>query len=251
MSIFITGDCHAEWNNRFNTRNFPEQKTMTKKDFVIVCGDFGYWTDSIFQDYWLDWLNEKPFTTLFVDGNHENFDGLYDMPEENWKGGRIHRVRESIIHLMRGQIFNLENHTFFTFGGASSHDIQGGVLEPDDPEYEEKRDSLEELMLPYRIHHYSWWEQELPSREECQEGLRNLEAAGWKVDYIITHCCASSIQAQMNLAGPYPEDRLTEYLESIRRKTRDRMWYFGHYHRNANVGERETALYEKIVPVFE
>ncbi len=27
----------------------------------------------------------------------------------------------------------------FTFGGASSHDIEGGILETDDPEYKKKK----------------------------------------------------------------------------------------------------------------
>ena len=26
--------------------NFPEQKEMTKADFVIICGDFGFWDES-------------------------------------------------------------------------------------------------------------------------------------------------------------------------------------------------------------
>jgi hypothetical protein len=61
---------------RFNTDIFPEQKDMTKDDYVIVCGDFGIWDDSKRKRYWLKWLDEKPFTTLFVDSNHENFDLL-------------------------------------------------------------------------------------------------------------------------------------------------------------------------------
>ena len=38
--IYITGDCHADFR-RFNTDIFPEQQEMTKKDYVIICGDFG------------------------------------------------------------------------------------------------------------------------------------------------------------------------------------------------------------------
>ena len=30
--IYITGDCHSNFE-RFNTRNFPEQKEMTKDEF--------------------------------------------------------------------------------------------------------------------------------------------------------------------------------------------------------------------------
>ena len=39
--IFITGDTHGDWINRLRTKVFPEQKEMTKDDYVIICGDFG------------------------------------------------------------------------------------------------------------------------------------------------------------------------------------------------------------------
>ena len=39
-NIYITGDCHADFR-KFNNENFPEQKSLDKKDYVIVCGDFG------------------------------------------------------------------------------------------------------------------------------------------------------------------------------------------------------------------
>ena len=31
---------------------------------------------------------------------------------------------------MRGQVFEIEGKTFFTMGGAASHDIQDGILDP-------------------------------------------------------------------------------------------------------------------------
>ena len=95
--IYITGDCHAEWN-KFSTNNFPEQKEMTRDDFVIVCGDFGIWHDSKSERWWLDWLSEKNFTILFVDGNHENFDRLYsdEFESVDFHGGRAHKIRENI-----------------------------------------------------------------------------------------------------------------------------------------------------------
>ena len=108
--IYITGDCHREYR-RFNTQNFPEQKEMTKEDYVIVCGDFGgVWSfekEDKEEKHLLDWLEEKPFTTLYVDGNHENFDRLYGYPIENWQGGKVHKIRPSVLHLMRGQDFEI------------------------------------------------------------------------------------------------------------------------------------------------
>ena len=49
--IYITGDCHSNFE-RFNTRNFPEQKEMTKDDYVIICGDFGgVWNSRLYSNH--------------------------------------------------------------------------------------------------------------------------------------------------------------------------------------------------------
>ena len=86
---------------------------MTKDDYVIICGDFGgVWT---FEEE-LDWLNNKNFTTLFVDGNHENYTRLYDYPVEEWHGGKVHKIRDSVLHLIRGEIFDIDNKKIFAFG---------------------------------------------------------------------------------------------------------------------------------------
>ena len=69
---------------------------------------------------------------------------------------------------MRGQIFELEGKKIFSFGGASSHDIDGGILELDDPNFKRKKKNLDKGWRPYRINHLSWWKEELPSEEEMQ-----------------------------------------------------------------------------------
>ena len=74
MAIFITGDTHGDFT-RFKKKIFYEQAELTKDDCVIIAGDFGgIWDGSAEERHWLDWLEAKPFTTLFVSGNHENFD---------------------------------------------------------------------------------------------------------------------------------------------------------------------------------
>ena len=156
--VFMTGDTHGNWMKRLNVDSFPEQKEMTKEDIVVVAGDYGLWDDSKSEKYALDWLEGKPFTTVFVDGNHENHDMLDSMPVEEWHGGKVHFVRPSIIHLMRGQVYEIEDKTFFTFGGASSHDIRDGILEPDDPHFKRKKKQLDRNRALYRINHVSWWE---------------------------------------------------------------------------------------------
>ena len=249
--IYITGDCHGDFE-RFHPDIFPEQKEMTKDDFMIVCGDFGgVWhkdEESLKESKALDWLESRPFTTLFVDGNHENFDRLNAYPVENWKGGKVHRIRPSVLHLMRGQVFELEGKKFFTFGGASSHDISGGILELDDPHFQEKKEHLDRGWKPYRVNHLTWWKEELPSPEEMQEGLANLLKHHNKVDFVITHCASSSTAALLG-HGLYEQDVLTEYLNEIRSRVEFKKWFFGHYHDNRNVNREEILLWEQMIRV--
>ena len=249
--IYITGDCHQNFE-RFNASIFPEQEEMTKEDYVIICGDFGgVWSkdaESNEETMLLDWLDCKSYTTLFVDGNHENFDRLNSYPVEEWHGGKVHKIRPSVIHLMRGQIFEIDERSFFTFGGATSHDISGGILEPDDPDFKKKRKELNAGVLPYRINHVSWWEQELPTEAEMEEGIQNLAAHDNTVDFIVTHCCSSSTQVLLG-GGLYKSDLLTKYLEEIRQTVKFRKWFFGHYHDNRNVNAEEILLYEQIIRI--
>ncbi len=249
--IYITGDCHSDFR-RFGKNIFPEQEEMTKDDYVIICGDFGgVWDkdeESRHEKWWLDWLEERPFTTLFVDGNHENFDSLCSYPMEVWNGGKVHKLRNSVIHLMRGQVFILDGKKIFTFGGASSHDIDGGILELDDPDYRYKKKELDKGYKPYRINHLSWWKEELPSDDELQEGLRNLAEHNNTVDFIVSHCCTTSTQVLLG-GSLFKADVLTDYFEQIRQNVNFKRWFFGHYHDNRNVNAEEILLYEQIIRI--
>lgn len=246
--IYITGDTHSDFT-RFSTDKFPIQSEMTKNDYVIICGDFGgvwnYLVESTYEKYWLNWLNEKNFTTLFVDGNHENFVRLYNYPVEEWHGGKVHKIRDSILHLMRGEIFSIDNKKFFTFGGAKSHDIQEGILNLDE---EEKIYEYRKRGAYFRIRDYSWWDLELPTDDEMKNGINNLEKVNYKVDYIITHCCPTSVQDILS-GGTYKKDYLTDYLQEISEKCEFKKWYFGHYHDNRQIDSKYILLYEDIVPL--
>lgn len=249
--IYITGDCHADFR-KFNTEAFPEQKEMTKDDYVIICGDFGgVWLrdeESKHEKFWMDWLESKSYTTLFVDGNHENFDRLYAYPEEEWNGGKVHKIRPSVIHLMRGQVFELQGKKIFTFGGARSHDIDGGILDMNDPDFLQKRKQLDADWIPYRINHLTWWKEELPSEEEMEEGRRNLEANNHDVDFVVTHCSTADIEHF--LKGKICEtDYLNDYFEEIKQKTQYKKWFCGHYHENRNVSSKEIVIYEQIIRI--
>ena len=251
--IYVTGDCHANWT-KFSTEAFPEQKEMTRDDYVIVCGDFGIWHDNKTERWWFKWLSEKNFTLLFVDGNHENFDRLYGDEFEivDFHGGKAHKIRDNIYHLMRGYVFELEGKKFFAFGGASSHDIDDGILDRSDFKSDEefvatyKRWDKERKM--FRINHMSWWSQEMPSAEEMEFGLKTLEDNDFKVDYIVSHCCPQDV-ASVFSNGFYKPDMLTQYFNTVASDTEFDRWFFGHYHDNAQILGKYILLYEQIVRV--
>lgn len=251
--IYVTGDIHGE-PQRFSTDNFPEQKEMTKDDFVIILGDFGLiWDASSQEKWWRKWLDEKPFTTLFIDGNHENFDYLETFPVVDFHGGKAHKISDSIYHLMRGYIFDICGKKFFAFGGASSHDIQDGILDPSDYvdmlyDFKKEYKRLSRSNAMFRVKGVSWWEQELPNYSEMNRGIESLRAVGNKVDYIISHCCPQEIAI---LLGEFKSsDVLTNYFNGLLRQGIEfDKWYFGHYHLEKQVLGKFVCLYYKIVRI--
>lgn len=241
--VFITGDTHGDFS-RFTTTHFPQQKELTKDDYVIICGDFGgVWNageSSPEEDYKLNWLSQKPFTTLFVDGNHSNFDRLKRFPRKTFHGGLVHQIRDNIFHLMRGYVFEINGKKFFSFGGASSHDIDDGILDP--PSYPNTNALIRDyrritaMGLMVRINHISWWRDELPSKEEMDRGIKNLDKHENKVDFVISHCLPTSMAAAF---GYYDTDKLNQYFEKLleQGKLRFEKWYCGHYHRESRFGD--------------
>ncbi|WP_337101238.1 metallophosphoesterase [Paenibacillus sp. YIM B09110] len=227
--MFITGDIHGYFDiGKLNSRRFPLGRSLTKSDYVLIAGDFGLvWDNKKDELFWRKWLSKKCFTTLFIDGNHENHELLDSYPIEIWNGGKIHRINDSIIHLMRGQVFNLNGKKVFTFGGAASHD------------------------KPYRKENVSWWPRELPSHEEYMEGLLNLERNQWKVDLVVTHTCPSSTINELQDIVSYPieVDELHMYLEKIKLQLSYNNWFFGHFHNDRKLSNDLTLLYNKMVEI--
>lgn len=250
MSIWITGDTHGNIR-KFSMDIFPEQKGMTKDDYVIVCGDFGlvwdYKGENKAEKNWLDWLENKPFTTLFVDGNHENFDRLYSYPVEEWHGGKVHKIRPSVIHLMRGEVFEIDGKKIWAFGGASSHDIGDGILDPIENKEKIKKWNKQPYRM-FRVNHQSWWKEELPSNEEMNNGLRNLLEHDDDVDFIVTHCAPQQV-ASLFSHGLYKPDILTSYFAAIAEDTKYTKWFFGHYHDDRQIMGKFIMLYEQIIRI--
>ena len=176
--------------------------------------------------------------------NHENFDLLNAYPEQEWHGGRVHVVRPHVLHLMRGQVFDIGGLTWFTMGGAASHDIEDGILDPAVPDFERRYWVMRRMNSRFRVLGHSWWPEEMPSEAEYAEAEANLERAGWCVDCILTHCAPTSIAQRLN--QHYQPDKLTDFLETVKQRCRFSKWFCGHYHMNQVIDERFVIQWEQI-----
>lgn len=98
----------------------------------------------------------------------------------------------------------------------------------------------------FRVNHRSWWKEELPKADEYRTARKTLNQAEWDVDYIITHCCPSSVQDTFS-RGLYQRDALTDFFDEVRERCRFQYWFFGHYHENMVVERRFVMLYEQML----
>ncbi|MGM9970518.1 MAG: metallophosphoesterase [Anaeroplasma sp.] len=219
--ILVTGDTHGsiDFNKVLSIKN---KNILSNDDYLIIAGDFGAIWDKKTLEQDLSHYTELPFKVLFVDGNHENFDLLNSYPISIWNGGKVHIIKDNIIHLMRGQVYNIENKTIFTFGGGTSIDKY------------------------LRTEHISWWKEEIPNEKEINEGKANLLKYNNKIDYIITHSCDTFtlndplLFFKGNKCKAFIDNEILDYFElNIEYKH----WYFGHYHVDGKINEKKTAVY--------
>ena len=225
----MTGDIHASYDIAKLSESCFDTAGLTKDDYLIICGDFGLvWNNSTSEQYWLRWLDTRPFTTLFVDGNHEGFSLLNSLPETTWNGGAVHQVATSVFHLKRGQLFNIDGYRIFTMGGASSS------------EYDRT----------HRTQGETWFTEEIPNEQERAAALETLDAADWDCDFVITHCAPSSsaqgISEHTDRLKIHPMDEYTDWLQTIQDRLTYRHWFCGHYHIDAQIQDKTTALYNRI-----
>jgi len=239
--IYITGDTHGNFQ-RLSSKQFKEGKELTKDDYLIICGDFALvWSPIISngntktrgeEPYWRKWLDDKPWTTLFIDGNHENHTRLAACESIKMFGGTVGHVSKSIYHLRRGEIYEIEGKKIFCFGGG--HSIDKADRKPD----------------------ITWWEAEMPTSAEYEHGFKQLETAGNNVDYIITHSCSHDMFHKLQCFYPREfnnkingEDALRMYFNILEERTQFKMWFFGHMHVDVMLDDKHMAMYNNIVPI--
>ncbi len=226
--ILITGDTHGDLT-RFNKRAV---KKLKKNDALIICGDFGFvWDGSKAEKKRLKWLGKRRYSILFVEGVHENFEELQKYETEEWCGGLTRHISGNLRQLMRGQIFDVCNKKIFAFGGGRSEDNDA---------YMNPSDASAEIQ----------WKAEIPTDKELREGVENLEANNFKVDYIVSYEPPAKISEFLNL-GKTDRSHVNTYLEAIREKTDFKRWFFGRHHINKLIPPKFQAIFDNVIDAAE
>ena len=222
--VYITGDMHGDESRLYD----KEWRKLKKGDTLIVCGDFGYlWAGGKNEREYIKYLGTRRFTVAFLDGTHDNLDKISSARTTFWKGGMVHRISDNLLHLMRGQVFEIEGHKIFTFGGGESTD--------------------KDMRLPNNL----WWRDEMPTPDEMTNAAKTLDELNCKVDYIVTHEPPSLVKSAMLLRKGLPEgvNKLNGFFEEIDEACDYKHWYFGAMHEDRLVTPKHTCTFKKIIPI--
>ena len=185
-------------------------------DLLIILGDLGLkFTDKEENKKFDELFLSSKKKIAFIDGNHENFDYLYSFPIGEMYGAPVHILTENIVHLMRGYIYDIKGKSFFVFGGCRS-----GA-------------KWKELGL--------WWPQDAPTEEELDRAYKNLNAAGNKVDYVLTHKYEEGKGTQTA--------ELFELCKHINDNVDFKTWYAGHWHEHRKIDDKHILVYDKLVEI--
>ena len=235
--IVLTGDTHGILETRKIIEYQQSEKKLDKDDYLIMCGDCGIVWDKETLKGCIDYYQSFGTNILFIDGNHENFDLLNSFPIGTWHGGKVHKIADNIIHLMRGQIFDLCGKTILTLGGANSTDISS------------------------RQEHVSWWKDEEFSLHNLIETIENLKKYNNKVDYVISHCPTNEmidnlkeLFTQCGEQVPYFLKNKLQYtntssnLQEIENKAQYKMWFCGHLHIDEQ-SRNYCCIYEEFIEI--
>lgn len=217
--IYVTGDFHGEIE-RFKKHDI---KKIKKGDYLIILGDFGFiWNGSDKEQKLLKWIGKRRFTTLFVEGTHDNYALLEKYPEAEFCGGIAKNISGRLYKLTRGHIFNIDSKKIFAFGGGETID----------------KDISEEGK--------TWWQNEIPSEEECNAAMTRLTEAGLSVDYVLTHDAPAIIRDFINL-DLYSFNIIHKFFDYITKSCEFKKWYFGCYHMDKIITQKYAGVFKSVI----
>lgn len=231
--IYVTGDIHGACDiGKLSNKSLKlRDLEIGEDDYLIILGDFGlpFFDPDEKEDkeylYWIKWLSEKPWTTLWIDGNHDSFNYWSRQEITEMFGGKVqvHPKADNVIHLMRGEIYTIEGKTFFAFGGATSTDKDRRTV------------------------NVSWWPAEEPQLPDIENAEKHLFERNYTVDYVLTHTPPADIIQKM---GHSNFGMAAQYLRVLRNKLKYHRWFCGHMHEDSFFeDEKIVNLYTEIIKI--
>ena len=216
MSVIAIGDLHGDFS-------VLEAVPAGEGDIIIILGDAGFLFDGSEKELEeIRRLSEYPFLIAFLDGNHDNLLLIESYPIEIWMGGPVHRLSPRLIHLIRGSIYTINEKRYFVFGGGVSADKAA------------------------RREGFDYWRKELPSPEEYGTAWENLLQYDFRVDYILCHTAPTDAVYALRGSLKHPdEEPLNNFLLKIRHAANYNRLLFGHFHRDLELPDRQTAVYRR------
>ena len=232
--VYITGDTHGDIEE-FSQRMRPFR--LSEGDILVITGDFGFdWDNHTI----LNWMKfDHPYTVLFCDGNHENFDILNSLETGELFGDTVGRFDSNTFRLLSGHMYDIQGFRTFVFGGAASIDKAWRI----DPDYVAMNGKL-------------WWKEEIPSPETLELAKQTLEAHNWQFDMFLSHTCPPETRIQVlgnnSVAFHDPVEYMIQNLEE-EITSHNGSWnesWFGHFHVDVDLPMRH-CLYKKVMKLSE
>jgi hypothetical protein len=90
----------------------------------------------------------------------------------------------------------------------------------------------------------------MPSKAEYENGIQNLKNVDFSVDYVLTHVAPTAVAENMGAKLCSEEKVLNDYLQEISGKIGYKKWYFGHYHKDAEL-KSFLCVYDRVVKLGE
>lgn len=219
--VYLTGDTHGDFERFIG---FSVRMRPSKNDVMIVLGDAGlnYYKSQRDKDI-KKFVNDFPFTTFCIHGNHEiRPEDIPSYKTKEYCGGIVWYEEEfpKIVFAKDGEIYNLDGYQCIVIGGAYSVDKF------------------------YRLKNgWRWFENEQPSEEIKKYVEAKLESINNKVDIILSHTCPKKYEpTEVFLKGLDQNlvDKSTElWLDCIEKKTEYKKWYCGHFHTSKKIDKMQ------------